>query len=109
MRRWILLVVSTSAMIGAAPALAGGGGIRCVNRHTEGSTTTVELERSCFVPAVARVEPGATVAFVNLDDTDHDISAPDRGAYAPLEPGDRFEMTFDDPGTTRSPAATTPA
>jgi plastocyanin len=75
MRRALFAVIAVVA-VGAAPipvtpAVAGGGG--CHGKATEATASTVELQKACFTPTVARVEVGQQVAFVNRDGFTHNI------------------------------------
>jgi plastocyanin len=68
-----MLCALTATVLAAAPAEAGGG---CHAPATEGRGTTVALTDLCFTPTVLRVEPGATVTFVNRDSIAHPLSRP---------------------------------
>ena len=68
-----LLAVLAATVLAAAPASAGGG---CHTPATEGRGSAVALVDLCFTPTVLRVEPGATVRFVNRDPIGHPLSRP---------------------------------
>jgi plastocyanin len=93
-RRALLAAVLATAALGVpSPASAGGGG--CAEL-TEGSGTTVEILYSCLTPTLIRVDPGATVTFVNRDDYRHVIAG---AGYAWSSDGylradDAFTATF---------------
>lgn len=97
-RRAIALVslALTAWVAGSAPAAwAGGGGC---GELTEGSGTTVEVLYSCFTPTLLRVEPGATVAFVNRDTYRHALTGAGYGWYDEdgwFRPGEVVEATFE--------------
>lgn len=70
-RRTLMAAAILVLVLPAPAALAGGGG--CVE-ITEGSSTTVELVDACITPTLVRVDPGATVTFVNRDEFRHVIA-----------------------------------
>jgi plastocyanin len=79
----------------AVPALAGGG---CHSGVTSGEGDTVELKDACFTPSILRVDPGAGVTFVNLDDLTHNVGGNLWGNFEDMHLGDAFTATFDEPG-----------
>ena len=91
-----MLAVLAATVLAVAPAEAGGG---CHAPATEGRGTTVALTDLCFTPTVLRVEPGATVTFVNRDSIAHPLSRPggEWGWDGPA--GGRATMRLDQAGT----------
>jgi plastocyanin len=87
--------VVASLLLGAPPAVAGGG---CHAQPTEGSGDTVTMVKACFRPSVLRVEPGAEVTFFNRDPIVHNVSANGWGEFADIDQGDRFTATFPEAG-----------
>jgi len=98
LRRTIGLVALalTACVAGSVPAAwAGGGGC---GELTEGSGATVEVLYSCFTPTLLRVEPGATVAFVNRDTYKHALTGAGYGWYDEdgwFRAGEVIDVTFD--------------
>lgn len=92
----LVTLALTAWVAGSAPAAwAGGGGC---GELTEGSGTTVEVLYSCFTPTLLRIEPGATVAFVNRDTYKHALTGAGYGWYDEdgwFRPGEVIEVTFD--------------
>jgi plastocyanin len=84
-----------TVVLPAAPAAAGAG---CHSDPTTGSGDTVEMLGLCFTPTTLRVDPGATVTFVNRDPTVHNLSAHGWGNLDPMTKGDTFAASFEDPG-----------
>ena len=91
-----LLAVLAAAVLAAAPASAGSG---CHAPATEGRGTTVALTDLCFTPTVLRVEPGATVTFVNRDAIAHPLSRPGGEWGWDGATGDRTTVRLDQAGT----------
>ncbi len=97
------LIVGWAAMaiavvLGPAPAAwAGGGGCGEV---TTGEGATVELLGLCITPTLLRVDPGATVTFVNRDPFRHIITGAGVGWGSPgfLRGDASFTATFRRPG-----------
>ncbi|MGZ8605894.1 MAG: plastocyanin/azurin family copper-binding protein [Actinomycetota bacterium] len=79
----------------AVPAIAGGG---CHARSTTGTGDTVEMAGLCFTPTTLRVDPGATVTFVNRDATAHNVLGTGWGTGEELLLEDAFTATFADAG-----------
>ena len=79
----------------ATPASAGGG---CHSDPTSGSGETVEMVGACFTPTTLRIDPGATVTFVNRDPMTHDVTANGWGRFEPMTEGDAFTVAFDEAG-----------
>ncbi|MBA2337643.1 MAG: hypothetical protein H0V96_07810 [Acidimicrobiia bacterium] len=100
MRR-ISLVLGTvlTALVLAAPGLAGGGGCHA-EVQSEASTTTVRMQGSCFTPTIARVTPGDTVTFVNDDPAAHTVTGASVlwGSLNHLAKSGTMEAAFDRPG-----------
>jgi plastocyanin len=88
----VLAMVTVPAM----PASAGGGG--CYDGATQGTGTTVFLAEACPTPDILRVDPGATVTFMNKDPFPHNIIGVQWGHFDDLNQGDSFTATFDKPG-----------
>jgi plastocyanin len=85
-------------MVAAAPADAGGGGCHAPGA-SEGVGSTVETRGACFVPSVLRVEPGATVNFVNRDGIGHNLSGVNLGGFDELGPDAVVTHHFESVGT----------
>ncbi|HET6714962.1 MAG TPA: PLDc N-terminal domain-containing protein [Actinomycetota bacterium] len=66
---------------------------------TEGYGATVSAIDNLFSPPVVRVEPGDTVEWTMGGQTAHTVRADD-GSWdsGALEPGDEYDMTFEEPG-----------
>jgi plastocyanin len=77
-------------------AQAGGG---CHAGVTEGTGDTIGLVDACFTPTILRVDPGATVTFVNKDPFAHNVTANGWGHFDNLAPGDSFTASFEAAGT----------
>lgn len=94
--RFALAAAALAAIaIPGAPALAGGG---CHAGVTTGTGDTVEMRDACFTPTSLRVEPGASVTFVNRDPITHNVGGTQWGNLADMDEGDAFTATFADPG-----------
>src|SRR5688500_4968941 len=82
------------------PAGAGGG---CHPEEAQPAQpvagTEVRMERSCFVPGVLRVDPGATVRFTNRDSVVHVALGTGWGSGPEIPPGGSFEHRFPLAGT----------
>ena len=78
MRRLIpLLALATLAfalVLGPATIANAGGGAHCAPKFTDAETDVVRLSNNCFVPTVARIEPGTKVRFVNEDHVPHTVT-----------------------------------
>ena len=83
------------ALGGATPASAGG----CGQPASHGKGTTVAISKMCFRPSLLSVERGASVTFVNRDPLAHNVNGQLWGHFEDLQPGARFEATFDRDGT----------
>jgi len=60
---------------------------------------TVKIENFTFSPAELTIKPGTTVTWENADDIPHSVV--DKGTKfksKPLDTGDKFSMTFTEPG-----------
>lgn len=88
-----------SPLATAAPAVDHSTSVR----PGTAESPTVEIARSRFGTQELRVAPGTTVVFVNTDAFDHTVTARDGASTVfdsgELGEGDRFEITFDEPGT----------
>jgi plastocyanin len=59
----------------------------------------VEVDKFKFAPQEVTVPPGATVVWVNKDETPHTIAASDQGWVSKaLDTNDTYEHTFDKEG-----------
>ncbi len=97
-RNSVLLLATTTLLVllvPAVPAAAGGG---CHSGVTNGSGDTVEMVDACFTPTTLRVDPGASVTFVNQDDFTHNVVANTWGHYDDMNQGDAFTATFAEEG-----------
>jgi plastocyanin len=63
--------------------------------------TIVEIKNFAYSPNPVEIPVGATVTWINRDTVAHTATAQNRGAFqsGPLDPGDRFSQSFDQPGT----------
>jgi plastocyanin len=77
-----------------APAFAGG----CGQPATHSTGTTVAITKACFTPSLLSVDAGATVTFVNRDPFVHNVEGQLWGHFDDLQPGQRFQATFDGEG-----------
>lgn len=82
----------------ATPAAAGGG---CHLGYSDEPTATVRLEMNCFSPTVARIDPGDTVTFRNVDGIVHAVGGigDSFGHHKELAPGKAMTFRFQDEGT----------
>ena len=85
-----LCLTGGSMLLGAAPAVAGGG----CDAATHGTGDVVVMAGACFAPSIIHVSPGTTVVFLNKDPFAHNVSAPEWGHYDDLSPSERFAATF---------------
>lgn len=92
-RSWIAALLLPLALLPAAPAAAGGG----CHEFTDASGTEVDTRYNCFVPAVARVEPGDTVVWRNADGVPHNITT-SAGFGGELGEKQDFRHRFTQPG-----------
>ena len=75
----------------AAPALV---------KVTAPATALVKIGNFTFGPQALTVAPGTTVTWVNDDDIPHTVAASDKSFRSKvLDTGDRFSMSFANPGT----------
>jgi plastocyanin len=82
------------AGVGAALLLTAGA-----LAHGQNQGPTVKISNFTFGPPTLAVAPGATVTWINDDDTPHTIIAVDRSFRSPpLDTGERFAFTFRRPG-----------
>ena len=99
-RRMRVAVLSATAVatlwLVPGQAQAGGG---CHSGVTEGTGDTIGLVDACFTPTILRVDPGATVTFVNKDPFAHNVTANGWGHFDNLAPGDSFTASFNAVGT----------
>ena len=82
----------------ATPAAAGGG---CHLGYSDERTATVRLEMNCFSPTVARIDPGDSVTFRNVDGIVHAVGGigDSFGHHKELAPGNTMSFRFADEGT----------
>jgi len=86
-RRHLLQLLLALAIAGPAFAEDSAAGV------------TVKIENFTFSPAELHIAPGTTVTFENADDIPHSIVENDKKFHSkPLDTGDKFTMTFNDPG-----------
>jgi plastocyanin len=102
---WIRSAIVTTMAAGAAVLAAGGtasagGGCLHGTPPSDGDGAVVELVDACFTPTVLHVDPGTEVAFVNRDDTRHQVTGVGDtwGSFTDLYEGDRISYTFDEEG-----------
>jgi plastocyanin len=94
MRRAVAVASFAIAMaVLASPAAAGGGCHRAGDGSTEGTGDTVAFSMNCMTPTVLRVEPGATVTFVNQDEVQHNVFGLGWGDDV-VTTGERVERRF---------------
>lgn len=62
-------------------------------------TDTVEMRDIAFRPRVIEVEPGTNVTWINRDNVEHTVTKPGLFDSGNLAFGERFEFTFEEPGT----------
>ena len=78
MRRLILaLTLATLAvalLVGPVTTASAGGGAHCAPMFTDAETDVVLLKNNCFVPTIARVDPGTKVSFHNKDSMPHTVT-----------------------------------
>ena len=103
MRRTRIVVTALAGILAGvllvSPASAGGGGCH-EPEQSDAAVTTVRLSENCVGPTVARVDPGATVTFVNRDPLPHTVTGANLlwGSLEELQLGDTLEATFDTAG-----------
>jgi plastocyanin len=88
MRRAILLVAGSLALMLAAPASS--------------ANTAVQIKRTGFVPATVTINQDDSVTWTNTDTIDHQVVA-NGGSFASpiLKPGKKYTRTFRNGGTFR--------
>src|SRR5919198_6318403 len=88
MRRGIWIVVTTLALVLAAPASS--------------ATATVQIKRTGFVPASVTINQNDSVTWTNKDTIDHQVVA-NGGSFASpvLKPGKTYTHAFHGGGTFR--------
>jgi plastocyanin len=92
----IAAIIATLTLTGSANA---GGGCHS-DVFGDEATTQVSLEKNCFTPTVARVQPGDMVTFVNSDPTAHTVTGAARiwGSDAELSANESVSYQFDESG-----------
>ena len=81
-----------------ALAVAGPASLVLTN-GAKAEDATIKIANFTFTPAGLTIKPGTTVTWENADDIPHsvvEITAKFRSK--PLDTGDKFTMTFNDPG-----------
>ena len=63
------------------------------------ATKSVEIANFAFSPAVITVKVGATVTWTNKDEDAHTVAITSAAVSKPLQSGDSYAHTFDQPGT----------
>ena len=94
----LAVAVSVLALAGGAPVEAGGG---ChSNVFSDEAKTTVELSKSCFSPAVVRVQAGDQVTWTNTDPDVHTVTgvANSWGTDEQIAEGQSVSYKFDKSG-----------
>jgi len=77
-------------------------GMACAARKARAATVEVVIDDFAFRPAVLRVPPGTTVAWVNRDGSPHNVVSQENPRLFRsrlMEQGERFEFAFATPGT----------
>src|SRR3989442_11216355 len=94
----LAVMVGALALTGGTPAEAGGGCHSTV--FTDEAKTTVELSKSCFSPAVVRVQAGDQVTWTNTDPDVHTVTgvANSWGSDEKIGPDQSVSYKFDKPG-----------
>jgi plastocyanin len=92
MKKLFLPFVAVAALVvGAAPATPAST-----------ATATVQIKRSSFVPATAKIKTGDTVKWVNTDTQNHQVVSNNGSFVSPiLGPGKTYSHRFDASGTYR--------
>ena len=105
MNRIARLVMASALMLGwlvPTPAAAGGGG--CYGTPvTDEVTNEIKTADACFVPTVARVQPGTKVTFFG-EYMEHNVTGVPNSFNAlqdeyTLRNGSTLSFRFDEPGT----------
>lgn len=103
-RRWVRWVLVMTAGAATAVALAGCGSDEA-GATSDPTHVKIGMLDNVFTRDVTRVPVGGTVRFTNDGDTIHNAfdadgawSTEDVTGEAAMQPGERVEMTFDDPG-----------
>lgn len=100
--------LAVCTMLGLVLLLSGCSGPAGAPAEVRSGEVQMELKGLQYVPRTLTVKAGTLVTFVNRDAMAHDVvqlaanevHKKDPGfASPPLQPGDRWEMTFDTPGT----------
>lgn len=78
MRRLIsvlaLTTLAVALLVGPVTTASAGGGAHCAPQFTDAETDVVLLKNNCFVPTIARVDPGTKVRFINKDSIAHTVT-----------------------------------
>ena len=78
MRRLIPVLALTTLiaalLVGPVTTASAGGGAHCDPMFTDAEADVVLLRNNCFVPTIARVDPGTKVSFVNKDSIAHTVT-----------------------------------
>jgi plastocyanin len=99
--RWMVLVVSSTALAAAfvwQAGASGGGG--CGRPVTDARGTSVTIKGYCFNPTVLHVRPGQAITWTNQDQAEHTVSGSNAvwGSYAGLKQGRSVTYRFVRPG-----------
>lgn len=94
----IAMAAAAIAQTSAPEARAGGG---CHEEVTDEATNSVAMTEGCFVPSVARIEPGQSVTWGNESGQRHSLTGQNAswGLEYELSRGDSASLTFDEAGT----------
>ena len=88
MTKWVLLMMTTAAVIALAPA-AGA----YAKEHE------VDIKDVKYKPAKLRIKKGDTVVWINSDDRDHTVVAKDESFDSgKIAAGEKFKHTFEKTG-----------
>ncbi len=89
------------AVLGAPGIADAGGGFQCaLDRHSEGSGSSIVYAKGCVLPGIVRVEPGTKVDWTNADPMPHTVTSGVGGwGDGYLEQDDVFSITFERAGT----------
>jgi plastocyanin len=96
------LLVAAALAVGMVTSLpASAGGYCTEGQFSDRATDRVQLRNDCFTPTVARIEPGATLTWENVDGHPHTIGGVANtfgDAHKELLSGDSVSFVFDEEG-----------
>ncbi len=100
MKRFLMLVATSTLLLGLVTALAGCGTEERPAPVDDGvsADATVEMRGQMFQPSTVTVSAGETVSWVNEDPVVHNVVG-DGFNSASMGSGDSFSHTFEEPGT----------